>query len=203
MDNNEGLRQDTPPSFDINSEYQNNYLQSNYESDVYHELKTMEEDLDRIVKEEILKLDTFASLRPLMADNVVEGMEVKVFNEKKAKITKILGAKMFNVRLNDGTELKVGIDSIETAVDPIIKLKKPQLVELYNLCYNKLLIKNNGRLDIINYFHVFTEYYRVNERYLFSCLEPKNQAVLLEEMKSRNPDMRFSKGINPLFKSGQ
>lgn len=195
-------RQDAPPSFDINSEYQSNYLQSNYESDVYYELKTMEEDLDKIIKEDVLPLDAFATLRPLTVQSITEGMEVKVFNEKKAKIVKHLGNGKFIVRLNDTKELEVGLDSIEPAVDPIMKLKKPQLIELYETCYLKLTTKNKGRLDIVNYFYVFTEYYRVNEKYLFSCLEPKSQAILLEEIKNRT-NMKFSQGIKPLFKSGQ
>jgi len=200
-DNHESHRQDAPPSFDINSEYQSNYLKSNYESDEYHELKTMEEDLDKIVKEDILKLDAFATLKPLTSESIIDGMEVKVFNEKKAKIVKHNGNNKFVVKLNDGTELEIGLESIEPAVDPIMKLKKPQLIELYETCYTKLTAKNNGRLDIVNYFYVFTEYYRVNEKYLFSCLEPKSQAILLEEIKNRT-NMKFSQGIKPLFKSG-
>lgn len=194
--------QDVPPSFDINSEYQSNYLQSNYESDVYYELKTMEEDLDRIIKEDILKSETFASLRPLTTNDIVEGMEVKIFNEKKAKIVKSLGNDKFMVRLNGGSEMEVGINNLEPSVDPVMKLKKPQLIELYETCYNKLVAQNKGAVDIVNYFYVFTGYYHVNEKYLFSCLEPKVQAILLEEVKNRT-NMKISQGIKPLFKSGQ
>lgn len=200
-DNSE--RPEAAPSFDINQEYQDNYLKSNYESDEYHELKTMEEELDKIVTSEILALEAFASLRRMTIDDLPEGQDVKVNNEKKAKIVKRVGkTNVFVARLNDGTEIEVNITNIEPTVDPIMKLKKPQLKELYEKCYEALVKKNGGRLDIVNFFYVFTEYFRVNERYLFACLEPKDHGLLMDEIKKRT-DMVFNKGINPMFRSGQ
>ncbi len=196
----ENDRPDGAISFDINADYQSTYLKSNYESDDYHELKVMEENLNDVVINRILSLDNFASLRPLKAEDLKIDQEVKVFNEKKARITKKINSDTFLVKFNNGDELEVKIDSIEPPVDPIMKLKKPQLEELYVLCHDILFEKSGQIIDIVNFFYVFTEYFRVNERYLFACLEPKTQAFLLEEIKKRT-GMKFSKGINPIFKS--
>jgi len=197
----EDVRPDGTPSFDINSSYQSAYLKSNYESDEYHELKIMEDDLNTVVNEEILKLDKFASLRPIDAKILVPEYEIKINNEKKAKIVRAISDKLFVVRLNDGSELEINILNIEPAVDPVMKLKKPQVRELYRLCFEALINRNKQAIDIVYFFYVFTNHFKINEHYMFSCLREKTQGELVAEITKRT-GIKFDKtGINPMFVS--
>lgn len=200
-------RPEAAPSFDISNDYQQAYLRSNYESDEYHELKELEEELDNIVKSVIMKLDNFHTLRPMKPEDLSEGQEVKINNEKKAKIVKQIPVPkntpaIFQVKYNDGTLLEVPISSIEQSVDPVMKLKKPQLKELYEICYEEMKKSTKRSIDIVYYFYVFTEYFRINPPYMFACLSSKVQAILVDEVMKRTGG-KMKKGINPIFLSSQ
>lgn len=280
----EESRPEAVPSFEINQDYKDNYLKSNYESDEDFELKNLEIDLHQIVLDKVYVIPEFANLRPLEIKDLTSGMVVKVQNQKKGTISKsgsiysvtVSDGKVFEIETDDSiaanalspkaeeivaairkcaqhdhfwtkdvagfsnilygyidtlvkkgiierTEIKdkkrgakfkvirtseikadpnkIKMSSIDHDVDPIMRLKKEQLVKLYSLCEQELFVKIGKYPDIISYLFMFTEYFKVHPKYMFNCLPIKMQGNFIDEFTERGYVID-EKHLEEVFKKG-
>lgn len=192
---------ESAPKFEVDQEWRENHLSNNYNSDEYYELKEISEDLHSVVVSEIFTREQFASLRPIWMKGVQIGQEVKILNQKKGTVKSKLDDNKYVVQLQDGSEHKVDPMNMDEVIDPIIRLKKLELLNLYNLCFSTLTLKRKKKPDIINFFSEFVRYFSVQERYLFACLDLKTMGNLLDEIQARG--YKIDRAINPLFRSNK
>lgn len=169
--------------YDVDSNYSSNYLKDVYESDEYHLIDQWYKKIREILDEFIEKFPEYDKLRLIDVEKLRKGDKVNMIREKQLGILVSYEPPIAKI-IVEGKTIEVPTFNLEPAPseNPIIKLKGYEIQEMY--CEIKSL-SNALKDEEIEYFHVFSEYFKINPKTIYNSLTAKHQMAIAKELEKR------------------
>lgn len=167
---------------DLKNPEQHNYLKNIYES--------IQEYLDRF----IIEYPQFDSLRTMDISKLCVGDPVSIsnFSDKKIQFVRIYTIKSLPadkldefVLMSGDVEVRVNRKHIKIIDDPILRLKGHEISFIYTNFKDKINVDSH-----VDFFYVFTEYFKMNEKQVYDSLPNKIKNEILEELNERTGCLR-------------
>lgn len=171
------------PSFTVDSEYSKNYLGDTYEPEYYNRLKSILGNIVESFDEFLNTHDEYSYLRSIDIDKVGVNDRVFVTDVCCTGIIMQTSIDNFNFIVNiNGQMVTVEKSGIKPVDEYINKLKIPDICLLYTFIREKV---DKQLFTEIEYFHVFTEYFKINEKTLYNALPRNIRGILLNALNER------------------
>lgn len=166
------------PNFEIDTEYSNAYLGSNYEPERYQRLESILNGITISFDEFLNTHEKYAYLRSIDMDKV--GVNDRVFVSDMQCTGLIMSYEngIYIVNVN-GELIEVTSSGVKPVDEYINKLKIPDICLLYTFIRERV---DQKMFSEIEYFHVFSEYFKINEKTLYNALPMDVQGILLNEL---------------------
>ncbi len=166
------------PNFSVNSEYSSLYLENNYKPERYNRLNRILDGITASFDEFLDSHEKYAYLRSIDIDKVGKHDRVFVTEMQCTGIIMSINGETFTVNVN-GETISIGKKGIKPVDEYINKLKIPDICLLYTFIRERI---DKVFFSEIEYFHVFSEYFKINEKTLYSALPMDIQGILLDEL---------------------
>lgn len=171
------------PRFDVDSGYSSNYLKDIYESDDYFLIDEWYKKIRSILDDFIIKFPQYDRLRLIDVEKLKKGDKVNLIREKQPAILIDYSPPIVTVEV-DSQIIEVKSYNVEPAPseNPIIKLKGHEIREMYCEMKNMTYTLKD---DEIEYFYVFSEYFKINPKTIYNSLTSKHKMSISSELEKR------------------
>lgn len=202
--------------FSINGGYESSYMDDTYKSEEYNAIKTLTEEIPKALDIFLESNPEYDEVRKIDVNKLRQGDEIscihKFFNLDTNKDTnKDYSALILSINypsleievisetdfddFNNGDIKEINVNQINPNNNIIFRLKQQDIALLY-MGIKKLL--PDGMISgNIEYFYVFTEYFKINEKSCYESLSAKDKFDLNEELEERT-GIPSSRGIMSL-----
>lgn len=179
-------------NFEIEAGYSNTYLSSNYEPERYQRLENILNGITIIFDEFLDTHEKYAYLRSIDMDKV--GINDRVFVTDMLCTGIIMscdnGIYIINVNGEVVETTKAGVKPVDEYIN---KLKIPDIRLLYTFIRDKI---DQKIFSEIEYFYVFSEYFKINEKTLYGSLPMDVKGILLGELDENIGVFEGEKGVD-------
>lgn len=169
------------PSFSVESEYSSLYLENNYEPERYNRLNNILKDITISFDKFLDTHEKYAYLRSIDVDKVGKNDRVYLTDMQCTGIIMQIDGETIVVNVN-GQPVSVTKTGIKPVDEYINKLKIPDISLLYTFIRERV---DKKMFTEIEYFYVFSEYFKINEKTLYNALPMNIQASLVDELNKK------------------
>lgn len=182
--------QDTNISFKIDADYSSDYMRETQDPERHMSIKHMYKSLHDNFSVFIDKNEKFGFLRSIDLSLVRVGDKIGcVDNNIEGIIINMGDDSTYEVDFN-GTILKISSDIVKPLDVYVNKLKLEDICMLYE---SLRVMCTSGYFDEIDFFYVFSEYFKINDGKIWKSISPKTKSVLLEELNKRTNVLKNKK----------
>lgn len=182
------------PKFNVDANYSSNYLGNIYESESYHHLSILNDDVRQALDKMVKEMPQYDKMRKMDVEKLKSGDMVQLIREKKVVELISYEPPHAKIKVDEDVE-EVPTYNIEPAENPVIKLKAFEIREIYEGI--KKHCKSRS-YEEMNFFYVFSEYFKINEKVLFNSLPTKIKVILANELDESSGSMK-KRGIKQMW----
>lgn len=204
-DNGHGGSESTSPKYSIHPTFSDAYYNDITKPEDYYTNTTILNDIIEAFSEFIKKYEQYSYLRIINISKIEVGDNISVFGlEGEHEIVEINDTSI-NIKHNDAI-ITVNISNIRLIDDCLSKLKRTDISFIYTEI-NKII--SNDHYSCIEFFNIFSEYFKINEKTLYSSLPPKAQLELMSSLSERlnisiiDPENQLPEGRKVLVMRGK
>lgn len=187
---------ESSPSFAVNQKYSDSYLQDRYNPEEYQQEQIINDAITTAFTSFIKAYPEYSYLRSVDINRIKVGDVVNILNyDKPANIKRFKPKSNTVICVLNGEEIEVPVSDLRTVDAFLTRLKAVDIQLLYTYIRSKVSKEIFGDIE---YFSIFSEYFRINETTLYQALPVDIKQILLTELNERTGVFK-SKGVRPLY----
>lgn len=163
--------------FDISPQYNNKHLDSNYNPERYRMISNMETCINDSIPEFVSSNPELSFLNDISMNTICVGSNVKDVNDVPYKVIKKNGDSV--VIENSTGKKEINIYEIRPLIDVSSKLSIESISKLYMFIRERM---DKMLFSDIDYFDIFTEYFRLNPAITYEALPVSIKTELLNKL---------------------
>lgn len=176
-----GNSESTSPKYSVHPTFSGAYHDDITKPEEYYTNTTILNDIIDAFSKFIKKHEEYGYLRIIDISNLIVGDNVSVYGlEGKHEIID-MGENNIVISIND-EPVEITRSDIRLIDDCLSKLKRSDISFIYTEI-SKII--SNDHYSCIEFFNVFSEYFKINEKTLYSSLPHKSQLELMSSLKER------------------
>jgi hypothetical protein len=168
-------------NFEIDNNYQDQYLDENYEPERYNIMKNLLSGITKSFDDFLDEHKKYHYLRSIDISKVGINDRIMIIEPCCTGIIINISEDTCIVQVN-GSMMETSTTNIKPVDEYINKLKIADISLLYEYIRNKA---DSRTYDEIEYFFVFSEYFKINEKTLYNAMSTETQSILLNELNKR------------------
>lgn len=170
------------PKYNAEPDYGEKYLQQTQNPERYNEMVALHDGIktgfdDFLDKNE----EDYGYLRSIDVGRAVAGDEIMVVGHNKPGIIKSIKGENYVVTM-DGETIKTTVKDVRPVDEYINRLKAIDTCNLYTHIREMLDVEMYSEIE---YFYVFSEFFKINEKTLYHALPVDIQGKLMQELNDR------------------
>lgn len=182
FNSNLGAQGQQNPKYNAEAEYGENYLQSTQDPERYNEMVALHDGVKLGFDDFLDKnREEYGYLRSIDVGLAIKGDEICVAGYSKPGIIKSIKGQMYVITM-EGEDIETEFKDIRPVDEYINRLKAVDTCNLYTHIRGMVDIESQSEID---YFFVFSEFFKINEKTLYYALPVEIQGKLMQELNER------------------